>query len=110
MTREPNFGRALADTMNTIAEQVVSCSYRLPGAPADQTLDPNRVNVIFETHAGKQVRVGRDPSESRCDRGWQYSPDGQQIVLCTDTCSEVAASKGSVTLEFGCATEFDAPR
>jgi hypothetical protein len=70
-----------------------------------ETLDRNRVNVLYTSGSGDTETIGRDPSAFDCESGWQYSEDGARVVLCGDTCARVRADlEGTVEVLFGCET------
>jgi len=99
----------LTAALAAIREDVtVDCTYTIPDAPAGRTLDYGLVNVRYTNDAGETIDVSRDPSDSDCNEGWQYSDDRTQIMLCGDTC-EAVQSDPNVELEvlFGCATVVD---
>lgn len=104
MTEELDFASALQDALGTISGLALSCSYDIPEPPAGATLDPDRVNVLFSPSGGTAEVVGKSGA-GPCNEGWQYSPDGSQILLCGSTCDRVRASDGSIELQFGCETQ-----
>jgi hypothetical protein len=105
MTVEDDFGDGLARALGAIAGQIVSCDYLLPAPPPDQTLDPDRVNVVYTPGVGDPLLVLRS-SAADCTAGWRYSADGTRIVLCSDTCDTALADPDArLELMFGCATE-----
>lgn len=105
MTEELDFASALSDALGTISGLALSCSYDIPDPPAGATLDPARVNVLFSPSGGPAELIGKNGS-GPCDDGWQYSPDGKQVLLCGSTCERVRSSDGSLELQFGCETQL----
>jgi hypothetical protein len=96
----------LTEALASIRDDVtVDCTYTIPDPPPGRSLDYGLVNVRYTDSAGDTVDVSRDPSDSDCNEGWQYSDDRTQIMLCGDTCAAVEADP-NVELEvlFGCAT------
>jgi hypothetical protein len=105
MTTEPNLTTALARALQQIATSLRSCEYPIPPPPAGQVLDPDLVNVLYTPKGGRTATLGRDPSASDCLEGWQYSADGQNIVLCGDACQAVRADpQSTIEVLFGCET------
>ena len=101
-----NVATQLAETLASIRQTIsTGCTFAIPEPPAGQQLDPARVNVRYTTDAGDMVNLAQDPSQG-CAEGWQYSSDGNQIELCSETCNAVEADP-SIQLEvlFGCRTE-----
>ena len=105
MTRERDLGAGLVNALGIISGVALSCRYAVPQPAAGATLDPGKVNVLFTPPGSPQELIGQS-LEPGCSEGWQYSEDQSQIRLCTSTCERVQASDGSLTLQFGCATEL----
>jgi hypothetical protein len=106
MTTQPDFSAALNEALAEIAGYVISCSYPIPEPPADSEIDPNKVNVVYTTEEGGSVLLLRN-DQPDCDVGWQYTPDGTGINLCSATC-ETATQEESAKIElfFGCDTKI----
>jgi hypothetical protein len=104
MTRSRDFASDLKEALGTISGLTLSCSYDIPEPPSGQTLDPERVNVQFTPKGGEAELLARSGSGT-CSEGWQYSKDGQQVLLCGTTCDRVKGSEGNLSLVFGCATQ-----
>jgi len=100
MTAQTDLGAALKGALDKITGQVLSCTYTIPDPGDGQQIDPKKVNV---QHNG--VDVPRDPSDTQCNTGWNYSPDQTQIVLCPDTCNRVKSEGGDIKIVYGCATK-----
>ncbi|MEO8181233.1 MAG: vWA domain-containing protein [Deltaproteobacteria bacterium] len=109
MTQQPDFTVALRDALASITGLALSCSYDLPPPPSGSTLDANKVNVLFTPEGGAREVLLRSGG-SGCSDGWQYSPNGRQVLLCGDTCDRVKSSSGRVSLQFGCSTQVIGPR
>jgi hypothetical protein len=105
MTEESDLAAGLSNALGLISGITLSCNYGVPSAPAGAVLDPAKVNVLFTPPGGAEELIpqgaGRD-----CADGWQYNTDQTQIRLCGPTCDRVRGSDGSLTLQFGCATEL----
>ena len=109
MTAQPDFTVALRDALASISGLALSCSYDIPPPPSGSTLDPAKVNVLFTPEGGDRETLLQSTGGG-CSDGWQYSPNGKQILLCGDTCDRVKSSSGQVTLQFGCSTQVIGPR
>jgi hypothetical protein len=105
MTRERDLSAGLTNALGIIAGVALGCRYSVPQAPDGATLDPGKVNVLFTAPTGVEELIGQSLDDG-CSEGWQYSEDQSQIRLCSNTCERVQASEGSLTLQFGCATEL----
>ena len=104
MTTQTDLTQALTDALDDVVSQTLSCAYPIPPPPDGSTLDPGLVNVLFTQGNGVQKDIYQDTG-SPCTGGWQYSPDGQQILLCGTACDEVKADKmGRIDILFGCET------
>jgi len=103
-------GEKLSQALDSIRGRALSsCNYSVPPPPAGETLDYAKVNVHFESSAGKPTDFLQDPSTT-CKEGWQYSADKSQVILCGTACEIVKNDpNGSVQLQFGCATKIDVP-
>jgi hypothetical protein len=111
MTAEPDLAGGLARALDEIALDLRSCEYPIPPPPAGETLDPDRVNVLYTPSGGATQTIPRDPSPTECDEGWQYTADGQNIVLCGDACATVRAEPASnIEVLFGCQTITSTPK
>ena len=111
MTTEPDLAKGLAGALDQVAASLRSCEYPIPPPPGNRSLDPNLVNVLYTPSDGKTETIGRDPSSSKCDQGWQYSSDGKSIILCGDACTAAKNDVGAkVEILFGCKTVSVEPR
>jgi hypothetical protein len=111
MTTAPDLAKGLAAALDQIAANLRSCEYPIPAPPNLRTLDRNLVNVLLTPSHGKTRTVGRDPSKTACNQGWQYSSDGSSILLCGDTCRAAQEDVGAkVEILFGCRTVVVEPR
>lgn len=105
MTRENDLGAALTDTLGIIAGVALSCRYAVPSAPDGARLDPGKVNVLFTAPTGVEELIGQS-LDANCSEGWRYNDEQTEIRLCSSTCDRVEGSDGSLSLQFGCATEL----
>jgi len=84
------------------------CSFAMPEAPADMTLDYMRVNVEYTPGGGSSTLLLFVGSEAACTgNGWYYDDPAAptEIVLCPATCAVVGAdSSGRVDVTLGCET------
>lgn len=105
MTTEPDLAGGLARALDQIAVDLRSCEYAIPAPPRGQTLDAERVNVLYTPNGGTTETIARDPSATECNQGWQYTADGRNITLCGDACAAVRANPSStIEVLFGCQT------
>jgi hypothetical protein len=105
MTRERDLGAGLTNALGIISGVALGCRYRVPAPPDGETLDPGKVNVLFTPPGGAQELIGQSLDDG-CSEGWRYTDDQTQIRLCSTTCERVQDSEGSLTLQFGCATQL----
>ncbi len=111
MTAEPDLAKGLAAALDQVATSLRSCEYPIPTPPNMRTLDPGLVNVLFTPSDGPVRTIGRDPSKTACNQGWQYSSDGSSILLCGDACKAAQEDVGAkVEILFGCRTVMVEPR
>jgi hypothetical protein len=105
MTRERDLGTGLANALGIISGVALGCRYGVPVAPGGATLDPGKVNVLFTPPSGADELIGQS-LDANCSEGWQYNDNQSEIRLCPSTCDRVQGSEGSLSLQFGCATEL----
>jgi hypothetical protein len=99
MTTAPDFAMALETALAEVGGATLSCNYDIP--KDNGSFDPTQVNVQLTVN-GQVVQVPQDKSHTD---GWDYSPDGKQIVLYGQTCSEAkAAQNGKIDILYGCPT------
>jgi hypothetical protein len=104
MTQSGDFANDLEQALGTISGLALSCAYDIPEPPSGQLLDPGRVNVLFTPRGGDAERIAQSDGAT-CSEGWRYSDDGASVLLCSSTCDRIQSSQGTLSLEFGCATE-----
>ena len=105
MSAEDDLGAGLTRALQAISLSLRSCEYTIPEPPDGESLDPDRVNVLYTPGSGDTETIGRDPSTRDCETGWQYSADGERVILCADTCARVQADReATVEVLFGCET------
>jgi hypothetical protein len=94
--------------VQTQASQLV-CSFMIPPPPAGMSLDPNKVNVRFNTpDPAMSFDIGQVMNRAACGPagGWYYDnpQDPKTVNLCEASCMKVnTAGGGSIQLLFGCA-------
>ncbi len=97
-------------TTQMVISTPLDCQWKIPPAPAGQTLDPAKVNLQMTTAAGATTQFGHLTSAADCARavdGWYYDDPVHptQVLVCPNTCTTLKASVGGrVDLLFGCAT------
>lgn len=104
MTESTDFATDLRDALGAISGLTLSCTYDIPDPPSGRTLDPDQVNVFFTPRSGEAEIISKSPNGG-CTEGWQYSDGNTQVRLCGSTCDRIKASDGTLSLQFGCATQ-----
>ncbi len=101
---DTDYGPIFAEMGKDIAA-AVACEVTIPPAPAGETFDPNKVNVIYTPSSGGSVPITKDAANPCTGaNGWQVSADGTKILLCGTACSGLKADPGGkVSVQFGCA-------
>lgn len=104
MTTATDLSAALNAAFKAITGQVVStCTYNIPAPTGGKELDLRLVDVSFTSGSGQTMRVAKDPSDDMCNRGWNFSADKKQIVLCPDMCESIKSDNGAkVNVVFAC--------
>ncbi len=103
MTQTTDFATGLKNTIQTIGNAVLNCNYNVPPAPTGQTIDPNKVVLIYEDGSGNAFLVLQETGAT-CDRGWTFTDaDKTKINICDKTCSLLQSNPSAkLTLMFGC--------
>lgn len=107
LTTSPDFAQALREGLADVAGQIVSCTYQIPPPPSGQSIDVNKINVIYTPRGSEEPKlVGRSVG-AECKSGWQLK--GNEVTICPETCATIQEDAGA-TLEllFGCAA-IDTP-
>jgi hypothetical protein len=104
MTTATDLSSALNAAFKAITGQVVStCTYNIPPPSGGKELDLRLVDVSFTNGMGQTMRVAKDSSDDMCNRGWNFSADKKQIVLCPDMCEAIKSDNGAkVNVVFAC--------
>jgi hypothetical protein len=101
-----------ATATSVVSNAVLSCNFTIPDPPADMTLDPKLVNVIFSDGQGGTTQIGKVDSQDICvkvENGWYYDNplNPTEVIFCPQTCSAIQGHPGSkIDVEFGCETEM----
>jgi hypothetical protein len=106
MTTAPDLATALNAAFAAITGSVITCRFTIPAPASGKAINYDEVNVNFTSTSGN-MQIGRDPDPAgaACTRGWQYSPDKSQIILCEDACNLVKADPNAkVDVVLGCKT------
>ena len=89
-----NFTSDLKKSFDEISLQAFDCTFNLPQASANT--DPNKINVTVD---GKTV--GRDAGHQN---GWDYLPNGTQIQLYGQACTDMKKDAAKLDVVLGCKT------
>jgi hypothetical protein len=110
-----NAGQQFVATMNQIrAKSQVPCQYALPKPPANQMLDPTKVNVQYTPPGAAMPTTILGVTMNTCDPangGWYYDNPAAptKINLCPATCMAVSQQTGGkISVSLGCATKHPA--
>jgi hypothetical protein len=108
---------ALIAALNQIRGQALSCEVPIPAAPAGQTLEPGKVNVIFSPGDGSaDVTFTNVADKSGCSaspKSWYYDdPEAPtKVILCEAACGAVQGDGAAkIDVGFGCATVLADPK
>lgn len=109
MTLASDFAQALADALERISTEVLSCVFDVPEpGPGDPPVDLAKVNVKWTDSDGNEEYILQDGSDcsDSSNQGWQYQDNNTKIVLCGQACEDVKNDPGgSVEIELGCQTQ-----
>jgi hypothetical protein len=103
MTQTTNFAQGLISTIGTIANSVLTCDLTVPAAPDGQTIDPTKVNMVYDDGNGNSYLVLQNTADS-CDRGWHFTDSSNKYInVCSITCDLLHSNpNATLTLTFGC--------
>jgi hypothetical protein len=93
-----------------IAGATLACEWDIPPLPPGESLDPDKVNVLFTPGTATQETIGRvdDPSEcATVTDGWYYDDPANptKVLVCPQTCARIQGVDGArIDIQFGCAT------
>jgi Mg-chelatase subunit ChlD len=97
------------EALNAIRGAALPCGFEIPPAPAGETIDLQRVNVVRTDSDGTRHALVNIPSSDGCgseSQGWYYDPPGapERITLCESACREVKAQSlhGAIEFALGC--------
>ncbi len=106
LTESTAFAADLGAEFEGITQEAAStCEYDVPEGAL---IDRSKVNVQYTPPQGDPQLVPQDPRQSgtlQCEGadGWQFTPDGNKIVLCGDLCDSIRTEPDSeVRVIFGC--------
>ncbi len=102
---EADFEAALA----VIRGASISCDLQLPAAPANQSLDLGKVNVVYTGSSGQTQTLLYNQSCGGNGQGWAYDnpQTPTRIQICATSCSSIQGDTLGATLDIalGCATQ-----
>ncbi len=105
-----DYGPLFIDIAKATAGEV-ACELTIPAPPAGETLDPNKINVVYTSSDGTKTEVVKQDTSATCEggaNGWQYNADKTKVLLCGDACTKVREDLGAkVNIQFGCRTKID---
>jgi hypothetical protein len=97
------------NALNSIRSVSLTCNFVIPPPPPGQTLDRNKVNVVYQPSSGAPTVL---PYSSDCSNanGWHYDDPNAptKIEVCPSSCATAQSDRnGKITLAFGCVTVGD---
>jgi hypothetical protein len=105
-----DYGPVFIDMARSLAGEL-ACELTLPAPPAGETLDPNKVNVVYTSSDGTKTEIVPQDNSKTCNggaNGWQYSDDRTKVLLCGAACTRVREDLGAkLNIQFGCRTKID---
>lgn len=99
LTESLDFGAALRQGLESIADSTASCWFEVP---SDQAADPTQLNLVVGAGNGTQRVLYRDET-SDCSDGWQLR--NGIAALCPAACAAFTADPdATVQVVYGCAS------
>jgi hypothetical protein len=109
--------QAFIEALNAIRGKALSCEIQIPPPPPGETLDPNKVNVVYKPSGGaKEITFTRADNAAVCDavpQSWYYDDPAKpsQIILCPAACAMIKGDAAAeLNVGFGCASEIAVPK
>lgn len=101
----------LTKALAAIKTSALSCDYKIPAAPAGQTLDHDAVNVVF-TASGAAPETLTYNQSCAGGTGWHYDnpTSPANILVCPGSCDVIKSKAGKVDVQLGCATKGGVPK
>ena len=94
-----NFAADLKRVFEEVSVQAFDCTFNLPEASAGT--DPDKINVELAAANGGTRTVKRDTSHAD---GWDYLPNGTQIQLYGQACTDMKDPAANLRIVLGCKT------
>ena len=90
-----------------IRASALTCDYQIPAPPAGETLDPNKVNVVYTPDGGNGQTLSYNKDCSGTGQGWHYDDptNPAKIQMCGASCDTLKSAAGRVDIVLGCATQ-----
>jgi hypothetical protein len=95
---QSNFAADLKKIFEEISLQAFDCTFNLPPASADT--DPAKINVQIDDAAGSRAI----PKDAGHQNGWDYLPNGTQIQLYGQACTDMKSEQAKLKVVLGCKT------
>jgi hypothetical protein len=98
-----------------VSSSTLACEWDIPAPPSGQTLDANKVNVVY-TGGGQEKTLGNIAGSAECSQykdAWYYDDNTTptKIFVCPEVCQEIQGAQAQkVDIIFGCATEPPVPK
>jgi hypothetical protein len=92
------------------SDAMIPCAMQIPSVGAGQTVDFQKVNVVYADATCKTTTFSYVETPARCNGqagGWYYDNPmaPTQITLCGPTCDQVKAAGGQLVVSVGCMTQ-----
>lgn len=93
---DATFAADLKKVFEEISLETFNCTFNMPAAT--NGADPSLVNVELTNKSGSRA-VSRDPSR---ENGWDYLPNGTQIQLYGQACTDMKDAAANLRIVLGC--------
>lgn len=100
----------LVAALDAIRESSLACEYEVPSLVEGVPVDPQRVNVLYESGPEPASTIGQVANAAACAAaggGWYYDDPAMpaRIIFCPSTCATIRDDPAAkVRLLFGCTT------
>jgi hypothetical protein len=92
---------------NIIKSAPLPCDYTIPPPPTGESLNKDKVNVVFTPAGGTEETFPRVDSAAACgsNTAWHYDnpTNPSKVLMCPGACTKAGAG-GAISIGFGCST------
>ena len=110
LSQTDDFGKSLSAALFAITKSLLSCQYDVPAPPSGQTIDPAKINMIYQDGSGGYFLILPDKGGT-CDKGWSFTDASRaKVQICGTSCDLFTNNpQASLAILFGCTQDTPIP-